>query len=273
MSPPGSIGVDDWFVDEVGIAFGVIGPWRVKTLYQPVYERRGDVLAFVAISASSVLERAGRPIEAQAVPDLLTMAELWQARRLSAELAIRNLVLHGSEDPIPDTIVPAAFAPDRLSPGIDHLMRLASLDGVGVPKLVLDLSGTDPVARSRALSRPGVGIRYALDLASAAEMPERPHDRPELLRVPATWSRRLLASGHLAPQVRRLGTVLGRGDRRIQVEGVDSPALLRAALAGGAGRLQGLLLAPSSGAGTELDRRPLSIPDFLSRDDTDEVTA
>jgi len=272
MSSSGSFGVDDWFVDEVGITFGVIGPWRLKTLYQPVYERRGEILSFAALRASSVLERAGHAIEPDAVARLLTVAELWQARRLTAELAIRNLVLHGSEDPIPTTIVPAAFPPDRLAPGLDHLVRLSDLEEVGSEKLVFDLSGTDPVARGRALSRPGLGIRHALDLATAAEITGT-QERPEILRVPEEWTRRLLASGQLALQMRRLATVLGRDGQHLQLEGVDTPDLLRAATASGAERLQGMVLASSITAGTEPDMRPLSIADLLSRGDTDEGIA
>ena len=272
MSMSGSMGLDDWFVDEVGITFGVIGPWRLKTVYEPVYERRGDMLNFVALRATSALERGGRPIEPNAVGTLLTAGELWQARRLAGELAIRNLVLADSEEPVPTTIVPVAFPPDRLAAGLDHLVRLANLAEVGVEKLVFDLSGTDPLARGRALSRPGLNIRHALDLASAAEICDT-QERPEILRVPEEWARRLLSSGQLALQMRRLATVLGRDGRHIQLEGVNTPGLLRAALSSGAERLHGVLLAPSIRAGTEPDRRSLSIPELLSRGDTGEGIA
>jgi hypothetical protein len=271
--PPGRPDLDDWFVDEVGIAFGVIGPWRLKTLYQPIYERRGDLLDVVAVGASSVLERSGRRVPPGTVCRLLTVSELWQARRLAGELAIRNLVLLGSDDPVPDTIVPAAFAADRLGPGIDHLLRLADLESMGASKLVLDLSGTDAAARCRAVSRPGTAIRHALDLASASEVADASAGRPEVLRVPAEWTRQLIETPQLALQMRRLATAVGREGRRFQVEGVDSGQLLRAALAGGAERLQGTLLAAPFTAGTELDRRALPLPDLLSRDGTDEITA
>ena len=204
---------------------------------------------------------------------LLTVGELWQARRLAGELAIRNLVLPGSEEPIPDAIVPALFSPERLTPGIDHLLRLADLESVGAARLVLDLSGTDPAARGRAVSRPGVPIRHALDLASASEVAEAPSERPEVLRVPAEWTRQLVETPQLALQMRRLATSVGREGRRFQVEGVDSGPLLRAALAGGADRLQGSLLAPPSTAGPEFERRALALPDLLSRAGTGEVTA
>ena len=39
-------------VDEIGLSFGVLGAFRLKTVYQPIFGRLGEMLAPVAMSAA-----------------------------------------------------------------------------------------------------------------------------------------------------------------------------------------------------------------------------
>ena len=37
------------FVDEIGIEVGIVGEFRLRASYQPVFTRRGDLLSAVAV--------------------------------------------------------------------------------------------------------------------------------------------------------------------------------------------------------------------------------
>ncbi|MBX3570481.1 MAG: EAL domain-containing protein [Rhizobiaceae bacterium] len=264
---PGPLG-DAWAVDEVGLAFGLLGDYRLRTTYQPVFERRLDRLVPVAVSAASVLHRGGRDLGALRDTALLEFPMRRLAGRLESELALRNLAFLDEDEPAGlDLLVPVDTTA-RLDVGaIDDLLMLADELGVDRALVSFDVSRVAACLGNPIRLDPRTCVRLAADVSAAGAWPPGAAGcKPWLVRLPASSARLMLEDGATQRLMTALAGAVERQGGVLQVEGIATPLLLRRALAAGCTRLQGDFLAPALAAGEPIDRAPRPIAGFADGD-------
>jgi EAL domain-containing protein (putative c-di-GMP-specific phosphodiesterase class I) len=249
--------------DEVGLSFGIVEPYRLKCMYQPVFARHGATLSPIAVSCGIAIERGGVQLPS-AILEGLTSERRALCLSIGRRLAIRNLTHFSADDFFPELMINLTAEIGRTHSEIDALLTEAAHEGFLPSQICFDLSETADI-RLPAAMLGGVDIPFALDLASASTLwAERaPSARPRLVRLPSSWTRRIAGKADFTRGFRLLVTTLRRHGALVQVEGIDNQAQLRAALAAGADRFQGDFLAPSALAGTDVDTSPRVFADLI----------
>ncbi|MDQ6436465.1 EAL domain-containing protein [Mesorhizobium sp. LHD-90] len=245
-------------VDETGLSFGIVEPYRLKTLYRPIFARRGEMLAPVALSAEVTIEQGGRPAaDAFSWMDADERTWLcWVGRRL----AIRNLDHVGCEDPAFDLLLELSADTEEPCLEADALLAEAEAAGIAQTRVCLDLSEFAGAGAFGLLTRglEAKGCSFALDLAAASNScgAGGPATAPALVRIPPAWTRRIVGAVDLLRVLRLLVSTLRQRGALVQIEGIEDAAQLRAAVAAGADRLAGDYLAAPALAGTDFDDSP-----------------
>jgi EAL domain-containing protein (putative c-di-GMP-specific phosphodiesterase class I) len=249
--------------DEVGLHYGIVEPFQLNCTYQPVYARQGTVLLPVAVTAGMALERMGGALPANTL-DRLTPERRAFAQAVCRRLAIRNLVHFDGDGLRPDLIVQLTPEIAKLHGEIDALLSEAVEQQLTPSQICFDLSGLADIGPTAAILN-SAGISFSLDLASASDFLAKQEAvaRPQLVRIPPAWTRRIAGEADLVRGFRMLVRTLRSTGALIQVEGIETEAQLRAAAAAGADRLLGDFLAPPVRAGTDVDRSPRAFSDLI----------
>lgn len=252
-------------VDEVGLSFGILGAFRLKTVYQPIFAHYGETLVPVAMSAAVRIERGGRPAPDD-VLSTFTADKRALLPRIGRRLAIRNLDHIGCDDPRFGLMLGLSGDVGMLRAETGELVSEAAAAGIANDRICFDLSGSAGSGLGALMaSLKGVGASWALDIETAGR-PDRVPDAtpvPPLVRVPPAWTRRIVGEADLLRVFRLLVTTLKQRGAAVQIEGIADASQLRAALATGAERLAGDYLAVPALAGTDFDDAPRALAKLI----------
>ena len=253
-------------VDEIGLSFGILGTFRLKTVYQPIFGRLGEMLAPVAMSAAVRIERGGKPAP-EDVLSTLTPDDLALLPRIGRRLAVRNLAYIGCEDPDFDLMVGLSGDVAALAAEAHALLDEAKSAGLAKGRICFDLTGLAGASAFGLLAAglERLGASFALDLQAASVLRSGSgvQTMPAVVRIPPAWTRRIVGEADLLRVFRLLITTLKRRGAAVQIEGVEDAAQLRAAIAAGADRLQGDYLAAPALAGTGFDDSPRAFAELI----------
>jgi hypothetical protein len=246
---------DGWAADEIGLAYGILGELRLRTTYQPIFERRDGLLVPVAVAAGAVLHRGGREIGAEQAATLLDVPARRLAGRLESELAIRNFsFLDWDEAAAPDLVVPLDGTARLDATALEDLVALAGATGLDAARLYFDVSDVVACLGTPIRIAQVPAGRLAADAAAAAAWPPAMAGlRPGLVRLPAAWAQRMLEDEATLRLIATLCRAVAEQGGVLQIEGIGTPMLLRRALGAGCTRLQGDFLAAAVPAGAPLD--------------------
>ena len=254
---------DAWAVDEIGLAFGIVGDYRVRTTYQPVFERREGMLVPVAMTSAAVLHRGGReigPVQGAA----LDLPARRLAGRLEAELAVRNASFLETDEIEPDLLVPLDGTARLDCEVIESLLAVAEEAAVSRHRLRFDISNVVASLGAPIRVDPALASLLVADVSAAGAWPvAMAGHRPGLVRLPEPAARLILEDGSTLRLLTALAGAIVRQGGMLQVEGIATPMLLRRALSAGCMRLQGDFLAPAVAAGVPLDMTPRPIGGFV----------
>ncbi|MHA6686631.1 EAL domain-containing protein [Mesorhizobium sp. A556] len=265
---------DAIFADEIGIEYGVLGKYRLRSAYQPIFAPRADLLVPVAVEALVEPHLAGK-----VVPPTTFFGELAPPDRLYAETMCRALHLRNYHNI--DAVGLDLFF--NYNPQInDHAGRALAeirlmamhLDDLGIEPGMLVCEITEQAAPDDRLLGKLVhemrrnGMRVAVDDFGAGHstMARMSVVEPDIVKLDGAWFGQLCLSEVSERLLRPL--VAGLHDRGIKVlvEGIENAHHLRTALAGGVDMLQGFYLGRPALAGAIFDEKPVAIESLLGLD-------
>ncbi len=261
-------------VDEVGLESGVYGRYRLRSSYQPIFERVGRLLAPVAVEGLILPHLAGQPVSLRQffseIPpnDRLFIDSMCQALHLRnhRNIGVERLDLYFNYDPRADADLGMALREIRL---MTHQLAEIGLD----PRLLVC-----EITEAAAL-RPGVlaaiaaemrrhGVRMAVDDfgAERSTLERIGPIRPDIVKVDGARFHTLCRE----PAAIRLFATVVTGFRqsgaKVLIEGIEEPSQLTQAIAVGADLFQGRLLGRPALVGTVFDETPLPLAEKLGAD-------
>ena len=259
------------FVDEIGIEVGIVGEFRLRASYQPVFTRRGDLLNAVAVRGSTTPFHHGQVMPLSAFHDATLPRHSFALTALGAALNFRNLLNTG----VPGlklllrVDLRCASTAGRARAAGRMLAAEIARDGLDPRDVVIELSGlTEAGAEAAAAAFAALrdhDIRVAaLELGNgpASLLPEAPP--ADIVRIDGGWFRTVARQ----PSTARLFAALVRAYRsrsaEVLIDGIATEATLRAALDSGADLFCGPLLAPAALAGAAFPGEPLAIGSLLA---------
>lgn len=260
---------DAIMVDEIGIESGGYGIYRLRTLYQPIFERRGRELHAVAVegTVAPFIAREAVPSEiflSAASPDDLDFIE-----QMSLVLPVRN---HGNIGlPTLDLMVGLRFGDSVPETMVDRVRLIAAasaeieLDAGLVICALAEPPAQDGTLPSRLAAEMRGRLRIAIGDFGAGRWTDGQIDalRPEIVGIDGDWFQKVCRD---ATTVRLFDSVVARlreRKSRVLVAGIDNEEQLGVALRAGADLVQGLHLAPPAHVGTVFDETPLPIAEKL----------
>lgn len=250
-------------VDELDIAAGIVGRFRLVCAYQPIFSRCSNFLRPTGLSGVAVPYEQGVPVAADAfaaacAPDGGFAAALGLALHIRnyGNIGVAGLDLH------------VTCGPDHVSclpPLLDSPSTAGWQDVVlGPEKLVCEIACSEADLADEVLdvldelrwkgARMGGIFGGAQPLAPAVDA--------DVIRLHGEWFRKICAE----PTARLLGSMVSVWHSRglkVLVDGIDTAGQLRIALDAGADHFQGDFLACMAPAGSVFDERPVPIAALL----------
>ena len=263
---------DALIVDEVGIESGVYGKYRLRSSYQPIFARQGQVLRPVAVEGLVTPYLAGEPVPPAdffaGLPERDWRFIEWMCRALQlrnhCNIGVGDLELYVDCDP------PAETVPDALTTEIHFLARELGEGGLEPRLLVCAISEAAALDRAMLLRLAAEmrshGLRIAIGDFGAGHWTEELTDllRPDIVGIDGEWFRKICRD---ATTVRLFETVMSRlreREAKVLVKGIEDQAQFGVALRAGADLFQGSHLAAPALVGTVFNETPLGIVDKLS---------
>lgn len=260
--------------DEIGIAYGVHGEFRLRSAYQPIFAPAGDALRPVAVEALVEPHRAGRAVapavffEGVAEADRLFVEAMCRTLHLRnfRNIGVAGLDLFFNFDPGVNDHPGRVLAELRLMMG--GLEEFDLYPGMLVCEITEHAAPNDRVLAAIAREMRRNGLRIAVDDFGAGHSTE---DRlrliePDVVKIDGPWFALLC---RYPAAVRLFGSLTGLLHERgikVLVEGIEEPRQLRVALDGGADLFQGFLLGRPALAGTVFDAGPVELARLLERE-------
>lgn len=260
-------------VDEVGIAYGVYEPFRLRSAYQPIFAPRDGQLTVVAVEGLIEPYRAGLAcaprtfFDGLPAPDRLyveTMCRMLHLRNFS-NIGVEGLDLFFNYNPLVNDHPGRALAEIRWM--TRHLADFDLHPGMLVCE-VTEQAADDALLSKIVREMRRDGIRIAIDDFGTGHSTEERVGllRPDIVKIDGAWFAEFCRHAAAERFFRPLVSSLHDRGAKVLVEGIEQPGHLRVALDGGADLLQGFLLARPALAGTFLEEEPLSIDALLGRD-------
>ncbi|MEP9396470.1 EAL domain-containing protein [Mesorhizobium sp. KR2-14] len=250
--------------DEIGIATAVLGPYRLKSVFQPIFSRSGGTLRLTGVQATAATLGNGRPIGSGADLAVATTREAAMAEPLSLALHLRNYANIG--------VAGLDLHVDCVScPGVDLLsvlttVPMAGWDDIvlGAEKLVCEIAPAQ--SRDYAFWQAiddlrWKGVRLAGTFGAERKFPAEVV--PDIVRIDGGWLGKIRTEATaqlLVPVI----SILRRRGAKILIDGIDTAGELQAAVEMDADLYQGSFLARSVPAGGVLDDAPLSLAGLLA---------
>ena len=225
------------FVDEIGIEVGIVGEFRLRASYQPVFTRRGDLLSAVAVRGSTTPFHHGQVMSLSAFHDATLPRHSFALTALEAALNFRNLLHTGVPglklllrvDLRCASTGGRARAAGRMLAPRSHATLLDPRD-VFIELSGLTEVGADAAATAFAALRDRDIRVAALELGNgpASLLPDSPP--ADIVRIDGGWFRTVARQ----PSTARLFAALVRAYRsrsaEVLIDGIATEATLRAAL-------------------------------------------
>lgn len=262
---------DAIYADEIGIEYGIIGDYRLRSAYQPIFAPREGFLVPVAVEALVEPYRSGTAVAASAFFEELAPEDRLFGETMCRVLHLRNFRNLG---------VPGLDLFFNYNPQInDHAgralaeMRLMAmhLDEIEIrpDKLVCEI--TEQAAPDDAVLARLVhemrrnGIRIAVDDFGAGHSTAERMAlvEPDIVKLDGAWFAQLCRHAEAEQLFRPLVVTLHARSVKVLVEGVETSHHLRIALDGGVDLLQGFHLARPALAGTFFEENPMPVEPLL----------
>lgn len=255
------------FIDEIGIEIGILGDYRLKAAYQPIFARDGDCLRAVAADGSVSL--FGQAVDQPALMDAVPPRDRMVVSALGAALCLRNLQHAGV--PALQLVVGADLCGGsvaRVRAAARALAGEIARNGLASCDIAVELA-TPPdhsiVAAAFDALR-GRGIRIAVvergDGPASGLLPEPLP--PDLVRIDGGWFSTLARQAATAQLFKALVRAYRSRGARTLVEGIETVSELLVAVNSGADLMCGNLLAPPALAGAVFPDQALAIEGFLA---------
>lgn len=262
---------DAIYADEVGIEYGIIGDYRLRSAYQPIFAPREGFLVPVAVEALVEPYRLGKAVEPGAF-----FGELAPEDRLFGETMCRVLHLRNFRNlGAPDLELFFNYNPqinDHAGRALAQIRLMAMhLDEIGIrpDRLVCEI--TEQAAPDDAVLAKLVhemrrnGIRIAVDDFGAGHSTAERMSllEPDIVKLDGAWFNQLCRNAEAEQLFRPLVATLRARSVNVLVEGIETPHQLRIALDGGVDLLQGFHLARPALVGMFFEKNPLAIEPLL----------
>jgi EAL domain-containing protein (putative c-di-GMP-specific phosphodiesterase class I) len=258
---------DAIFADEVGIEYGIIGDYRLRSAYQPIFEPRDGKLVPVAVEALVEPHLAGKPVapsvffERLAPQDRLygeTMCRVLHLRNFR-NLGVNGLDLFFNYNPKINDVAKRALAQIRLM--AMHLDEIELEPGMLVCEITEQAAPDEAVLVKLVREMRRNGIRVAVDdFGAGHSTAERMMMvEPDIVKLDGAWFAQLCRNAEAEKLFSPLVATLHARGVKVLVEGIETPHHLRIALEGGVDLLQGFHLARPALAGSFFDEGPLAI--------------
>ena len=263
--PPGSPG-DSFIADEVGIETSIWGKYRLRSLYEPAFERRGKLLHRVAVEGVVVPYLNGQPL---ADPDALDACGLSAGRDVEQIRQLLHVRNHRNIGP-PGLELFLDLWPWNWSSGafgnIDDLieqMHDSDLDRELVVCVLYSSDASEWIALIDKLRSNGFGI--AIGDFGSGDWNEEQLDviRPDIVRMDSRWFAQICGHEATARLFGAVATRLRERRARMLVKDIDTLGKFNVAYTAGVDLFQGPLLAGPALAGAEFDEAPLGVAEKL----------
>jgi EAL domain-containing protein (putative c-di-GMP-specific phosphodiesterase class I) len=256
------------FADEVGIETGIYGRYRLKTAHQPIFSREGGNLVPFAVEARVAPLRQGSPVAPAEFFEETPQADRKFVEVLCRTLHLRNQRNVGVDDP---ELFELYLTIDPRHDGGREGSVAAIAERAGVPADMIiceiaDAPNLDPkalTALTRRLRGHGMRVSVAEFRVGLPAIERISQIEPDIIKIDGAWFRGVQESAETARLFPAVITAFKGLGAKLLVQGIETPAELEAAVEAGADYLQGMLLAPSTLAGSALDEKPRAIEAML----------
>jgi EAL domain-containing protein (putative c-di-GMP-specific phosphodiesterase class I) len=249
---------DAIFADEIGLEYGIYGPFRLRSAYQPIFQPRGRQLVPVAVEALIEPHVAGN-----AMPAADFFAGIAAADRLFIENMCRTLHLHNFRNVGAEGVDLFFNYDPRIND--DPLRALAEIRFMAYHLEEYDLHPRMLVCEITEEGAPDAGVLRALvhelrrhgiriavdDFGAGHSTDERLRlVEPDIVKIDGPWFAQLCGNAAAGRLFASLVALLHERGAKVLVEGIEEPVQLRVALDSGADLLQGFLLGRPALAGS-----------------------
>lgn len=265
MNHPASV-AEAIFVDEVGIEIGLLGDFRLKSAYQPIFRREGAELRPIAIEGKVAPFLEGKSAAATEFLGNVPPRDRLFVESLCNALHLRNH--HNVGLPWLELFV--SYNPRGSSEFLSEMAALAEiLDEIDLdPRLVVcEISEAAALDQETLLALASEirrhGMRVAIGDFSHSPGGEVGAFRPDIVKIEGAWFRRLCRDDGTARLFAPVAAMFRQLGAQILVGGIETVTQLRVAIEGQADLLQGRLLAPPALAGTAFEEGSLPLEKLL----------
>lgn len=255
-------------VDEIGIEIGVYGAYRLKSSYQPIFARTGDLLRPVAVEGLISPFLSGKPVLAgeffAKIPpqDTLFVESMCRALHLRNHhnIGVNYLELYfnyapGENCDLEKSLLEIGFMVLRLSEiGLDPKQLVCEI----TEAQELDAEVLERLAKAIRSH----GIRIAVDDFGAGNLTARRVElvQPDVVKIDGAWFRKVCREPAAIRLFGQLVSGLQKRGAKVLVEGIEDSDQLAVALGSGANLFQGYHLGRPALAGTVFDENPRALP-------------
>jgi EAL domain-containing protein (putative c-di-GMP-specific phosphodiesterase class I) len=265
MGHPASV-AETIFVDEVGIEIGLLGDFRLKSAYQPIFRREGAELRPVAVEG-----KVAPFLEGRAVAATEFLAKVAPDDRLFVESLCNALHLRNHHNVgLPWLELFVSYHPRGNGEFLREMAALAEiLDEIELdPRLVVCEISEAAALDQQTLQALASEIRRHGMRVSIGDFSHSPGGqvggfRPDIVKIEGAWFRRLCEDDGTARLFAPVAATFRQLGAQILVGGIETVTQLRVAIDGQADLLQGRLLARPALAGTIFEEEALSLDRLL----------
>lgn len=262
---------DAIFCDEIGIEYGVLGQYRLRSAYQPIFAPRAGCLEPVAVEALVEPHLAGKAVSPADFFGQLAPPDRLYAETMCRALHLRNyqnidavgLDLFFNYNPQINDHAGRALAEIRLM--AMHLDDLGIEPGMLVCEITEQAAPDDRLLGNLVHEMRRNGMRVAVDDFGAGHstMARMSVVEPDIVKLDGAWFGQLCLTAESERLLRPLVASLHDRGIKVLVEGIENAHHLRTALAGGVDMLQGFYLGRPALAGTLFEEKPVAIETLL----------
>ena len=254
-------------VDEIGVEIAIVGAYRLRACYQPIFACLGRSLSAVAAYGFAMPFQHGQAVAHQAFRDAMPPRERFAMTALGAALSLRNIQHAGAPGmklALRADLQPAGTA-GRARAAVRLLAAEVARNGLEPRAVSVELTGLATADRDAAIAAIAAlrdrGMEIAVMEQGNGPASSLLRDAPpaDLIRIDGGWFRAVARH----PATARLFASLVRAYRssgtRVLVDGIATETALRVALDSEAELFSGPLLAPPALAGDVFPDAPLPI--------------
>ncbi|MBX3581429.1 MAG: EAL domain-containing protein [Rhizobiaceae bacterium] len=242
-------------VDEIGIESGGYGLYRLKCLYQPVFERRRQSLRLVAVEATTRPHVAGEEVPAEVFLEAVAADDLGFIDHLALAIAVRNYATLESGDMSLLVDLPSSLDTAKTLLFMSLEAETVELETSRIICTVSEaIAPTGTGLSTLAIEIRGKGMGVAIADFGSGRWSDGQMDflAPDIVRINGDWFRKICRD---PMTIRLFDTVVARlreRNARVLVSGIETEQHLGVALRAGADLFAGRHLAPAALAGSSL---------------------